>query len=119
MLPVLLQLPQPLTLKRTNKISNANSNRVILVLWDGKDKSFVNDHLPAITVSLGPNESVDISFADGVSGAWSAVYDNTPRGTWGQVSNTWGEYTTDGVRSTFDISKAVRMSGNGMIISGG
>jgi hypothetical protein len=89
-----------------------------LVLWDQADQSFVNAHDPAITISIAPNEEVWVSFNDGVSGAWSAVYDDTRQGPYGQVFNTWGEFTTRGRDSTFDVSRLVNMGGHAMQIEG-
>jgi len=97
----------------TNTYTNAAAEDIILVLW-GAAGSWVNANTPLITLSLAQGESTTLSFADGVSGAWTAVYDGTGMVD-GQISNTWGEFTT-GEWGVVDVSREVNMNGNSMSI---
>ncbi|KAF2421037.1 hypothetical protein EJ08DRAFT_523550 [Tothia fuscella] len=98
----------------TNTFQNNATEPMILVIWTGAT-SWVNKFVPAITVSLAPGASQVVSFADGVSGGWAGVYKDTKMVD-GQLSQTWGEFTTKGVYSTVDVSREVNMAGRGMRI---
>ncbi len=53
-----------------------------------------------------------MSAANRISGGWSALYDHkTVLNNFGQVWNTWGEFTT-GDYGVVDISREVHMGGN-------
>jgi len=88
---------------------------IILVIW-GPQGSWVNAVQPAITVTLPQGQSKTISFSDGVSGAWAAIYEDTELIN-GQISNTWGEFTFS-VEGVVDVSREVNMSGHTMEIVG-
>jgi hypothetical protein len=97
--------------------TNNNGNQIILIFWAGDNSGFVNAHQPLITYSLAAGASVRVGVADGVGkGGFSAVYPDTPTGSYGQVNNTWGEFTAAGQYSTFDISREVNMHGHDMKI---
>lgn len=98
----------------TNNFINNASETVILVIW-GSEGSWVNTHPPLITTVIEPGESQAVSFANGQSGAWAGIYEDTKLVN-GQVCNTWGEYTFSGSWSTVDVSREVNMSGKGMEI---
>jgi len=98
-----------------NEFVNDFGEDLILVIW-GVAGSWVNAVQPSITVSLPANGSIWASFADGASGAWSAVYPDTKLVN-GQVSETWGEYTF-GQWGVVDVSREVNMLGHPMSIVG-
>lgn len=95
---------------------------VTLVMWDNPEgdfgSSFMNDRIPKITYSLeAAGDSVTISLENGVSGGWSGLYNRmTTLSAYGQIYNTWGEFTT-GDYATVDVSREVNMSGNTMSVS--
>lgn len=77
----------------------------------------MNVRAPAISYSL-PNagDSVTISIANGVAGAWSALEDfATALSSYGQVFNTWGEFST-GNSATVDVSREANMAGSFMVL---
>jgi hypothetical protein len=98
----------------TNNFMNNASEAVILVVW-GSAGSWVNTIQPLITQSISPGESLLVSFANGASGAFSAIYSDTTLNN-GQIFNTWGEYTLGGSYSTVDVSREVNMNGHGLEI---
>jgi hypothetical protein len=85
---------------------------VTLVLWTGAT-SWVNVNQPQITWSLAPGQRVTVSLANGVSGAWSGLYNHRTILVDGQIFNTWGEFTTGGW-ATVDITREPNMGGNAM-----
>ncbi|KAK4211901.1 hypothetical protein QBC37DRAFT_466771 [Rhypophila decipiens] len=95
----------------TNK---ANAD-VTLIMWDQSleyASSFVAAHAPKITYSIPRGGQVKLSLQNGVSGAYSAIYrGQTKLSQWGQVGNTWGEFTT-GDWATINISREINMAGN-------
>lgn len=99
----------------TNEFSNDSDNDLILIVW-GVAASWVNVHIPLITISLPQQASQTISFASGMSGAWSAVYSDTEMID-GQIANTWGEYTF-GETGVVDVSREVNMLGHPLSIVG-
>lgn len=103
----------------TNK---ANAD-VTLIVWTSADfpddmkyaSSFVSAHPPKITYSIPRGGQVKLSIRNGISGAYSAVYrGQTKISQWGQVGNTWGEFTT-GDWATINISREVNMNGNNFV----
>jgi hypothetical protein len=105
----------------TNRASSPSPVSVTLILWDQApgdyQASFMNVRRPKISYSL-PNvgDSVTVSLANGVSGGWAALTDHaTTLSQYGQISNTWGEFTT-GNSATVDVSRLVNMGGNKMSI---
>ena len=99
----------------TSSFTNNAGEDIILVIW-GPDGSWVNVGAPLITYSLASGAAVTVSFAEGLSGAWSAIYSDTETVN-GQVSNTWGEFTFTPA-GVVDVSREVNMSGHGMVING-
>lgn len=99
----------------TNEFSNQSGEDLVLVVW-GPDASWVNANQPLITYSLPEGENATLSFASGLSGAWSAIYSDTALVN-GQVSNTWGEFTF-GPYGVVDVSREVNMNGHSMSIVG-
>ncbi|KAK3321909.1 hypothetical protein B0H66DRAFT_581349 [Apodospora peruviana] len=100
---------------------NAADVPLILILWyapqNDDQASFMNARVPAISYSL-PNtgSAVELSVANGLSGAWSTIYDrSTALTAFGQVDNTFGEFSS-GVYATVDVSRLVNMSGDPMTI---
>jgi hypothetical protein len=100
-------------------VTNKNEAPMALVVWSAAEggDSFVQAHQPLITYLLGPNEPVVLSVADGVPGsALSAIYSSTPM-QWGQIANTWVEFTT-GSYGTINVSREPNMNGNRINVSG-
>ncbi len=99
--------------------SNRASVPIILLMWTMEYASdfgsmCLNVRKPMISMSLKPLEGVYVSAENGVTGAWSALYDHqTQLNQYGQVCNTWGEFTT-GDYGVVDISREVHMGGNVM-----
>jgi hypothetical protein len=96
----------------TNDFHNNSTEPVVLTIWEGAT-SWVNKYVPAVTVSLAPGASQIVSFANGVSGAFSGVYAATNLVN-GQINNTWGEFTFSGIYTTVDVSREVNMLGRGI-----
>jgi hypothetical protein len=99
----------------TNTFTNNAGESLILVIW-GPEGSWVNVAAPLITLSLAPGDVETVSFATGLSGAWSAIYSDTASVN-GQISNTWGEFTFS-PSGVVDVSREVNMNGHGMVING-
>lgn len=93
----------------TNEFSNASGEDLILVCW-GSQGSWVNAVVPLITVSIPSSGKTTLSFADGNSGACTAIYSDTELVD-GQISNTWLEHTY-GPSGVLDVSREVNMSGH-------
>jgi len=100
--------------------TNKAKDTITVVLWHLPLGDYaamcMNVKQPQITHTLKPGESVLVTIADGVSGAFSAVYPQTKINFAGQISNTWGEFTT-GPYGTVDVSREVAPEGNGMSIT--
>jgi len=99
----------------TNEFTNASGEDLILVVW-GVAGSWINAVQPTITASLAAGASLTVSFADGASGAWTAIYSDTQLVN-GQASNSWGEFTF-GQWGVVDVSREVNMNGHAMSIVG-
>ncbi|KAK2616310.1 hypothetical protein QQS21_000744 [Conoideocrella luteorostrata] len=110
----------------TFTFKNDADGPLIVVLWDfppsDYEASFMNARHAAVSSSLPrKGDRVVVSLANGVSGGWSAlVNQNTKLSQYGQIDNTWGEFTT-GNYATVDISREVNMRGTSMSVrtSGG
>jgi hypothetical protein len=99
----------------TNEFNNESGQDLVLVVW-GPDGSWVNVKQPLVTASIANGTSTTVSFANGQSGAWSAIYDDTEMLN-GQISNTWGEYTFSPM-GVVDVSREPNMDGKKMTIVG-
>jgi hypothetical protein len=86
---------------------------VILLVW-GPTASWVNANSPSVLVTLPAGGSTTVSFNNGASGAFSALYPDTDL-RMGQVNNTWGEFTF-GSGGVLDVSREINMSGHDMTI---
>ncbi|KAL1641270.1 hypothetical protein SLS58_006172 [Diplodia intermedia] len=100
----------------TNEYSNQSDEDIVLVVW-GPAASWVNTQDPLVTISLPAGTNKTLSFANGASGAWAAVYEDTSLVN-GQISETWGEYTF-GEWGCVDVSREVNMKGHNMSIDTG
>ncbi|RYP66062.1 hypothetical protein DL769_006124 [Monosporascus sp. CRB-8-3] len=93
-----------------------------VIIWNfppgDYEASFMNVRQPQISYSLPrTGDSVTISVARDVSGAFGALHGRTTTlSQWGQLYNTWGEFTT-GEWATVDVSRLVNMGGNDMEIT--
>ena len=101
-----------------NDFINASGHEIILVLWSVAG-SWVNAIKPLLTVTIPARAAQTVSFANGASGAWAPIYANTEMSQWGQIAETWGEFTFNGSYSTVDVSRQVNMQGHPMTIFGG
>jgi len=99
----------------TNDFTNNSTDTIILFVWS-KTESFVSASQPLITVPIAPGAVQTVSFASGASGGWAPVYPDTKLSPYGQVDQTWGEYTFADQWSTVDVSREVNMSGKPMKI---
>ncbi|KFH48517.1 hypothetical protein ACRE_006700 [Hapsidospora chrysogenum ATCC 11550] len=105
----------------TFTFTNRGSAPTTLILWDNPqgdyESSFMNVRRPKVSYSL-PNsgDSVTISLGNGISGGWSTLTGRaTTLSRWGQIYNTWGEFTT-GDWATVDVSRLVNMRGDGLSV---
>jgi hypothetical protein len=99
----------------TNDFTNNSTEPIIIAIW-GAAGSWVNAIKPLVTVSLPAGAVQTVSFANGASGAWAAIYPETTLTQYGQIGQTWGEYTFSGQWSTVDVSREVAMNGRAMRI---
>ncbi|KAK8151033.1 hypothetical protein IWX90DRAFT_498879 [Phyllosticta citrichinensis] len=99
--------------KWTNTYHNQADDDCVLVVW-GSAGSWVNAKAPLVTVSIPAGQNKTLSFADGASGAWAVMYNDTELIN-GQISQTWGEYTF-GEYGVVDVSREVNMQGHNMTI---
>ncbi|KIW07410.1 uncharacterized protein PV09_02253 [Verruconis gallopava] len=99
-----------------NNFINNSTEEIILVVW-GPQGSWVNAVKPLIVASIPAGAVQTVSFANGASGAWAPIYPDTTMSPYGQIFQTWGEYTFNGQWSTFDVSREVNMNGKPMTIS--
>jgi len=101
-----------------NTVTNGAGVPIIVVVWgaSGYAASFMSSGIaPYITYGLAAGASTTISCAD-VSGGMAAVYPDTTLTSFGQIGNTWVEFTW-GSWGTVDISKEVTMSGHAVSVS--
>ncbi|KAK3320372.1 hypothetical protein B0T19DRAFT_468689 [Cercophora scortea] len=100
---------------------NAASVPITLILWytalSDDQASFMNARMPKISYSLPvAGSAVQLSIANDVPGGWAAIYNRqTTLTQYGQVSNTFGEFST-GPYATIDVSRLVNMSGDPMTV---
>lgn len=99
----------------TNLVKNAASEPIIVVLW-GAAASWVGAIPPLITVGLAPGQSTTISCGD-ITGGMAAIYGNTQMSPYGQIDQTWVEFTF-GTLGTVDVSQEVNMSGRPVSVVG-
>jgi hypothetical protein len=101
----------------TNEMVNKAGCDLTLVLWkkDAGAAMFVQTSQPYLTVKIPAGKSITVSLADGVSGAYTAIYPDTEWATPGFLRNTLGEFTT-GKYATFDVSRETSMNGHPMTI---
>ncbi|ESZ98554.1 hypothetical protein SBOR_1086 [Sclerotinia borealis F-4128] len=100
--------------------TNGAATPVTVIIWTQAagdyQSSFMNAKRPQVSYSLKAGQTVTISMANGVSGGWAGLYSGqTTLSQYGQVHNTWGEFTT-GAYATVDVSREVNMGGNAMSI---
>ncbi|KAJ9503088.1 hypothetical protein LTR67_008040 [Exophiala xenobiotica] len=99
---------------KANFQNNAGED-LVLVCW-GVAGSWINAVQPTITASIAAGSSLTVSFADGASGACTAVYGDTQLVN-GQASNTWMEFTF-GDYGVVDVSREVNMNGHSLSVVG-
>jgi hypothetical protein len=97
----------------TNTFTNAAGESQILIIWSDP---WITNTQPLITYSMSPGQNTTISFANGVSGAWSTIMSDTTLDQAAMIYNTWGEFTMDPTYGTIDVSREVNMLGNYMTI---
>jgi hypothetical protein len=71
---------------------------ITVILWDQPSgdyqASFMNAVAPKVSYSLAYGASFTVSIANGVSGGWTALYNyKTILSQYGQIWNTWAEFT--------------------------
>jgi len=106
---------------------NIASGPINVIVWYQNDNpinyaaSFMNVEQPYISYSLAVGQIVEVSIANGVSGGFAAIHQgSTTLSQYGQIYNTWGEFTS-GNYATIDITREVNMNGDNLDIevSGG
>ena len=100
--------------------NSGGNNSVTIIIWNAPagdyQSSFMNAVSPQVSYSMNYQDTLNISVANGVSGAWAALYNyGTVLSEYGQINNTWGEFTT-GSYATMDVTREVNMAGNAMSI---
>jgi len=99
-----------------NTLKNAASVPVIAVVWGNQGSWMTGGTPPLITVGLAPGASQAVSCAD-ISGGIAGVYPDTKLTPFGQIQQTWEEFTF-GSWGTVDISREVYMGGNPLSVVG-
>jgi hypothetical protein len=99
-----------------NTLVNGASSSIIAVVWGAAGSWMTGATPPLITVALAPGQSQVVSCAD-ISGGIAAIYPGTTLTPFGQIQNTWAEFTW-GSYGTFDVSREIYMNGNPMSIKG-
>jgi len=105
----------------TMEFLNASSEEMVLVLWDstvGYMSSFVKSTQPVITASIAPGETAIFSLAGYTSGAFAPIFSDTTMTEWGQIQNTWGEFTFNQAYGVFDVSREVYANGRNVTMQG-
>lgn len=103
----------------TITFTNVGDEPVTVIVWHfpigDYEASFVQQRTPEVSYSLPEQgDQVTVSMENGVSGGWSALVDHeTGLTPYGQIDNTWGEFTC-GRHATVNISREVNMSGSPM-----
>jgi hypothetical protein len=101
----------------TNLVKNGASESIVVVVWGPMGSWMTNPSMqPSISVGLAPGQSVTISCGD-VTGGMAAIYGNTKLSPFGQIDQTWVEFTF-GQYGTVDVSREVNMSGNPVSVVG-
>ncbi|GAM90658.1 hypothetical protein ANO11243_087030 [Dothideomycetidae sp. 11243] len=107
------------------QLNNKSPNDLVAVVWAGAGQwgavsaTFVGAQQADVTHGLKSNTSTWISFnpanaaGNSLSGAISAVSADSGLSQYGQVDNTWIEYTlsTENQFSTTDVSRLINMNG--------
>ncbi|KAI0022979.1 hypothetical protein F4780DRAFT_730939 [Xylariomycetidae sp. FL0641] len=105
-----------------NKFTYTNKANVpvTLVLWvtptGDYEAAFMNVRRAAVTYSMKPDESITLSLANGISGAWAYLFNEKTILSNGYVFESWGEYTT-GAYATVDHSMLPNTKGNPQTIT--
>lgn len=97
----------------TLTFTNNAADELVIVVWDstvGYQASFVKSCQAIITESIQPGETVTYNLDGYTSGAFAPIYSDTTMSEWGQIMNTWGEFTF-GQWGTFDVSREVYATG--------
>jgi hypothetical protein len=110
----------------TFTFTNRAGGPVTIVVWTNDAPgdhaaSFVagqGGRQPKVTYSLAKDgDKVTLSLVNKLSGGWSALVNRkTKLSPYGQIENTWGEFTS-GEYATVDISRLINMSGTQMSAS--
>lgn len=101
--------------------NSAGGVDVTLIIWlnpaNDYSSSFMNVRQPYVSFSMADQQQITVSMANGISGGWAGLFNRiTTLSQYGQIYNTWGEFTT-GSYATVDVSREVNMGGNGMSIN--
>jgi len=101
-----------------NTFVNNTGQDLTLVVWgQGYSAAFVEINPPSINVPLKSGDNLTVSFAEGASGAWSALYNDTGLRL-GMINNTMGEFTFKSSNGSYDVSRKPNTSGHDMTIIG-
>jgi hypothetical protein len=99
-----------------NTLVNGASSSIIAVVWGAAGSWMTGATAPLITIALAPGQSQAVSCGN-ISGGIAAIYPGTTLTPYGQIQNSWAEFTW-GSYGTFDVSREVYMNGNPMSIKG-
>ncbi|RAL58716.1 hypothetical protein DID88_003073 [Monilinia fructigena] len=105
----------------TFAFTNSAAAPVTVIIWTQAagdyQSSFMNARKPQVfTLLIRRSNRYNIHGKWSVSGGWAGLYNGkTTLSQYGQIYNTWGEFTT-GAYATVDVSREVNMGGNAMSI---
>jgi hypothetical protein len=99
-----------------NTLVNGASSSIIAVVWGAAGSWMTGATPPLITIALAPGQSQAVSCGS-VSGGIAAIYPGTTLTPYGQIQNSWVEFTW-GSYGTFDVSREVYMNGNPVSVKG-
>ena len=99
-----------------NTLVNGASSSIIAVVWGAAGSWMTGATPPLITIALAPGQSQAVSCGS-VSGGIAAIYPGTTLTPFGQIQNSWVEFTW-GSYGTFDVSREVYMNGNPVSVKG-
>jgi len=113
--------PDGTGVSNTLEFFNNAAEEVVIVIWDsniGYQSSFVGSSQPLVTRSIAPGESCTLNMDSTTSGAFAPVFPDTCMSQFGQIKQTWGEYTFDKYIGGFDVSREVYANGRNITMVG-
>ena len=100
-------------------VTNSGGKDAVFYCWksNGFTGMIIKDNVPEVSVGIKSGQTVNLSFAAGVSGACAPATDSSKLAMFGGVSETWAEFTF-GKDGAFNVSKNVNMKGCSISMKG-